>query len=117
GPYVAGRDVFGTLRTSTAVVSYDPVRQRCETASGAVYRLEPDGENRVAAKIAITTHFIVEADVQVGFVDPADAADLIVANGNALRITPEERAAMVAQRTEAFVREIADGLAMADRLH
>jgi len=117
GPYVAGRDVFGTLRTSTAVVAYDPVRQRCETASGAIYRLDEDGENRVAAKIAIGTHFVVGDDVTIGFVDPADVVAVIERNGNASRVSPEERAALVAQRTEVFVREIADGLAMADRLH
>lgn len=86
GPHLAGMDTFGVMRTSTALVEFDPVAGTAKTASGRPYRLdgpaEPDYGLAVAHELWSRVYNLEGSDIRT--LSPDEAVALISERGNRL---------------------------------
>lgn len=114
GPYLAGLEPSGLMRTSTALVDFDGTEMTARTASGRPYRLVGPAVRRKALHSLLSIWDIGTA--QPRFLEMDEVLDVIARNGNkAQDLTPEEEAENRCLRLEVMGRSIAHFADMCER--
>lgn len=114
GPYLAGKELSGLLRTSTALVFFDPETMTARTASGRPYRLVGPEVRREAMNALLSIWDIGEA--RLTFLEMDEVQPTIIANGNQPQaFTPEEQADNRRLQLEYTARSVAHFVDLCER--
>ena len=116
GPYLAGLEPSGLLRTSTALVHFDPETMTARTASGRPYRLAGPEVRREAMNALLSIWDIGNA--KLAFLDMDEVLPTIVRNGNQPQdFSREEKAENRRLQVEYTARSVAHFVGLCERWH
>lgn len=107
GPYLAGTEPSGMMRTSTALLEFDEATMTAKTAAGRPYRLVGPEVRREAVNTLLSLWELPDG-VRPRFLDLDEVVPTIERNGNRPQdLTPEQEADLRLQRLLITGRSIA----------